>query len=214
MSLDMNIRRGLVTFGALGLAKTWNEEDHPRDDDGKFSSGGGGASDDEVEEYGPGEGYDPEDQARHDKAMAALANHATKLEDSINRAASVFHDSRVTPEQIITAGREIGKHFNLAAKAYDTAHEVRTLYGDESPEDPGLSDAENLIGSIDSYKEAHDTARSALKSLRDQTAGRAASSASAAPSSHDDAITRLERDLESASGSFASRRAAMRSASA
>ncbi|MGF3025557.1 hypothetical protein ACQVP2_22365 [Methylobacterium aquaticum] len=211
----MNIRRSLLAFGALGLAKTWNEEDHPRDADGKFSSGGGGGSEgeDEDEEYGPGEGYDPEDQERHDRAMADLAKHAAKLEDSINRAATVFHDPSATAEQIIAAGKEVQKHHKSGAKAYDAAYEVRSLYGDAYPEDPGLGNAEDLIGGIEAYREAHDATRAALKTLRTETSSRVSSVVRTGRSSHDDAITQLERDLETISGSFAARRAAMRSTS-
>ncbi len=209
------ITRALCGFGALRLAKAWNEEDHPRDDKGKFSAtgGGGGSDDDDDEHYGPGEGYEPADQKRHDKAMAALADHAAKLEASINRAATVFHDPSATAEQIIAAGKEVKKHHKSGAEAYDAAHEVRTLYGDASPEDPGLADYEDLIGGIEEYKEAHDATREALKTLRAETASRAASSASAGSSRSDDVIAQLERDLEASSGTFATRRAAMRSTS-
>lgn len=203
----MNMRCGLQTFGALGLAKAWNEEDHPRDDDGKFSSTGGGGGD---EEYGPGEGYEPPDQKRHDKAMKSLSNHVGKLEGSLNQAAAIFHDPSAAADQIIAAGKEVTRHHAAAGRAYDEVHEVRALYGDEEHETPILNSTEDLVGALESYEEAHAASREALATIREQTASRAASSAPAASTRHDDVITQLERELEAASSSMAARRAALR----
>ncbi len=202
---------GLVrTFGAPSLAKAWNEEDHPRDDDGKFSSSGGGDGD---EEYGPGEGYEPADQKRHDKAMKSLSNHVAKLEVSLNQAAAVFHDPSATADQIIATGKNVTRDHAAAGRAYDEVHKVRALYGDEEHETPILNDTEDLVGSLQSYEAAHAASREALAVIREQTANRAASSAPAASTRHDDVITQLERELEAASSSMAARRAAMRSTS-
>lgn len=200
---------GLVrNFGAPSLAKAWNEEDHPRDDDGKFSSSGGGGGD---EEYGPSEGYEPADQKRHDKAMKSLLNHVGKLEGSLNQAAAVFHDPGATADQIIAAGKDVTRHHAAAGRAYDEVHEVRALYGDEEHETPILNNAEDLVGALNNYEEAHAASREALATIREQTASRAASAAQSGVSRHDDVITQLERDLEAASSSMAARRAALRS---
>ncbi|MFH6786309.1 MULTISPECIES: hypothetical protein [Methylobacterium] len=191
------------------MAKAWNEEDHPRDDHGKFSSTGGGGGDDE--EFRPGEGYEPVDQKRHDKAMKSLSNHVGKLESSLDRAAVVFHDPGATADQIIAAGKDVTRHHAAAGRAYDEVHEVRALYGDEEHETPILNDTEDLVGALGSYEEAHAASREALATIREETASRAASAAQAGASRHDDVITQLERDLEAASSSMAARRAALRS---
>ncbi|UHC14352.1 hypothetical protein LRS73_17480 [Methylobacterium currus] len=206
------ITRALCGFGSLGLAKAWNEEDHPRDDKGKFSStGGGGGDDDEAGEHEPGKGYEPEDQKRHDRAMKSLLNHVGKLEGSLDRAAGVFHDPGATADQIIAAGQDVIKHHGAAGRAYDEVHEVRALYGDREHETPILNNTEDLIGALEEYKEAHAASREALATLREETASRAASAVRAGASRHDDVITQLERDLEAASSSMAARRAALRS---
>ncbi|TNC08456.1 hypothetical protein FF100_29425, partial [Methylobacterium terricola] len=140
----MNIRRGLQMFGTLGLAKSWNEEDHPRDDDGKFSStgGGGGSHDDDGEEYEPGEGYEPKDQARHDKAMAALGEHISGLESSLNSVAAAVHSPDASPDKIIAAGKDAIKQFKEAGRAYDKVQAIREKYGDAAP-DAGILRAPN-----------------------------------------------------------------------
>ncbi|KMO44414.1 hypothetical protein VQ03_03295 [Methylobacterium tarhaniae] len=205
---------GLVrNFGAPSLAKTWNEEDHPRDDDGKFSSSGDGDSGGgEDEEYGPGEGYETKDQERHDKAMAAFSEHAGGLEHSLNSVAAAAHDPDASPEKIIAAGRDAIRQFKDAGRAYDKASAIRGKYGDAAPDAGILNlDTEDLVSALKDYDDAYTASQEALTTIRENTASRATSASQAGSGRHDDAITHLERELETASSSMAARRAAMRS---
>ncbi|TNC07093.1 hypothetical protein FF100_33495 [Methylobacterium terricola] len=71
-----------------------------------------------------------------------------------------------------------------------------------------------MVGALKEYDAAHVASQEALTTIRENTASRAGSSMPAASTRQDDIIAQLERELESSSGSFASRRAAMRSTSA
>lgn len=174
LSLDLAaLERALAAIA--GGAKAYNP-DQPRAANGEWGSGGAHADDDHAddaddgeddeEEYGPGEGYAPEDQEAHDAAEAALLGDVARLQVTLDRVSLVFHDDQATVAQLAEAAQAVMTRVDAAGATLDRVNGFRDAYGDEHREIPILDDSIAL-------RDAAERLQDALGAVRTETEARA-----------------------------------------
>lgn len=169
LSLDLSaLERALAALAVC--AKAYNP-DQPRAANGEWGSGGeqadGDPADEEDdEEYGPGEGYAPEDQEAHDTAEAALLGDVARLQVTLDRASLVFHDDQATVAQLTQAAQAVMSRFDAAGATLDRVNGFRDAYGDEHREIAILDDSIDL-------RDAAERLQDALGEVRSETEARA-----------------------------------------
>ena len=155
---DAALVRAVAALAAAAeiVGKAYNP-DQPRAANGEWGSGGG--SSDGHDDREPGEGYEPDDQARHDAALAALGTHAARLQATLNRASAVFNDDAATAAQVVEAARAVATQYDATADALQAVNAVRDLYDDVPEEAPVLDDTAELRQAVGALQDAFGTVR-------------------------------------------------------
>ncbi|MET7242489.1 hypothetical protein ABZT49_03915 [Methylobacterium sp. EM32] len=122
----------MLAFGALGLAKDWNEEDHPRDEGGRWTSTDGRRVNHDY--------LDDGDRAAVEKINAKIDKHLDIIHEA--RKQSVKHVKALRAIQK-TVTSNYNKAFAAANEHYDVfdQYEEGVFEDNPSPEDSDEIDA-------------------------------------------------------------------------